>query len=111
MRAVTIWSGRGQRPGSRRVFVNPHHGGLCPHIPTSWTSSWRGKSLPSSHGRFDSGSPLHFRNFPMIKIGTAVSYREYGQTCTGTVTRTSTRTGAKLYRVNDRWFERIALDA
>lgn len=47
----------------------------------------------------------------MIKIGTAVSYREYGQTCTGTVTRTSTRTGAKLYRVNDRWFERIALDA
>lgn len=45
----------------------------------------------------------------MIRIGTAVSHVENGRTITGIVSRTSIRTGAKLYRVNDRWFERAAL--
>lgn len=43
----------------------------------------------------------------MIKIGTSVSY-DGGK---GIVDRTSTRTGAKLYRVNDRWLPADALQA
>ncbi len=41
----------------------------------------------------------------MLKIGTSVSYGD-GR---GTISRTSTRTGRKLYRINDRWFERASL--
>ncbi len=41
----------------------------------------------------------------MLKIGTLVSY-EGGE---GTIGRTSIRAGVKLYRVNDKWFERAAI--
>lgn len=41
----------------------------------------------------------------MIKIGTPVSY----DGVKGIVDRTSTRTGVKLYRVNDRWFAKDGL--
>ena len=41
----------------------------------------------------------------MIKIGTPVSYDGgYGK-----VDRTSVRTGAKLYRVNDKWMTKDSL--
>lgn len=41
----------------------------------------------------------------MIKIGTPVSY-DGGK---GNVDRTSTKTGVRLYRVNDKWMTRDAL--
>ena len=39
----------------------------------------------------------------MFKIGTTVRLPDGG---TGTIDRTSIRTGVKLYRVGDRWFEK-----
>lgn len=42
----------------------------------------------------------------MLKLGTTVTYPGG----TGTIDRTSTRTGRKLYRVRDMWFERDALE-
>lgn len=50
-------------------------------------------------------SPPHTIGGTMFKIGTTVT-SEFGS---GTISRTSTRTGRKLYRVNDQWFERSAL--
>lgn len=41
----------------------------------------------------------------MLKIGTTVTYPG-GK---GTIDKTSTRTGQKLYRVADKWFTKDAL--
>lgn len=43
----------------------------------------------------------------MLTIGTLVRYPGG----TGEITRTSTRTGEKLYRVDDKWFARDAIEA
>lgn len=42
----------------------------------------------------------------MLKIGTPVRY-EGGE---GKIDRTSTRTGVKFYRVNDKWLPKDALE-
>ncbi len=48
----------------------------------------------------------------MLKIGTQVTYRDHtNRVRQGVIDRTSSRHGQKLYRVNDRWFERAALIA
>lgn len=46
----------------------------------------------------------------MLKIGQQVTYRNRSNRMrTGTIDKTSTRTGQKLYRVADRWFARDGL--
>lgn len=46
----------------------------------------------------------------MLKIGMQVTYRDRSNRLrTGAIDKTSIRTGRKLYRVADRWFEKGAL--
>lgn len=48
----------------------------------------------------------------MLKIGTQVTYRDRSNRVRlGRIDRTSSRFGRKLYRVNDRWFEKNGLRA
>lgn len=46
----------------------------------------------------------------MLKIGTEVTYRDRSNRIRyGTIDSTSAASGQKLYRVNDRWFEKDGL--
>jgi hypothetical protein len=48
----------------------------------------------------------------MLKIGTLVTYSDHSnRPRQGVIDRTSSRSGQKLYRVNDRWFEKSGLKA
>lgn len=48
----------------------------------------------------------------MLKIGMHVMYRDRsGRSRVGMIDKTSSASGEKLYRVNDRWFSRAGLEA